>query len=347
MAKKLSWVVFGLAVVLMAVTGSAAVSEQAIQELYKAAKAEGQVFWQTGGTLRTYSPVAKAFEAKYPGIKCTVVEIAATTIHTRVITETAAGKVSVDVGNTMTDTLLTLVKRDLLVKYDWGKTSDGDPGLILFDGAFVLLHDHPPCWVYNTKLVPEAEAPKTWEDALDPRWKGSKISMRSLGSSLGGLFPEWRQNPQKVMGFVERLKKQEVMAGARFAEVISRVATGECPVGIVVAADAARQQKMGAPIEVASVSPTSAVPMKMFVPKSTPHPNAAKLLISWLSSQEGRKILTKLTDAGLATPPDASPVAQLLAKARIKFNRVASIEEVENYLRFTEAVVKTMGFLPQ
>ena len=340
-------VMIGLAVALLAGTSSAAVSEQAIQDLYKAAKAEGEVIWQWGGTERQIAPVVKAFEAKYPGIKCSPFSFSATSIPTRVITEAAARNLTLDVGCTMTDTLLALLKRDLLVKTDWTKTSDGDPSLILADGAFVLIHDHPPCWVYNTKLVSKAEAPKTWEDVLDPKWKGSKISMRSLGSAFGGLFPEWRVNPQKVVGFVERLKRQEVMQGKRYSEVINRVATGECPIGIVVAAEVSDLQKKGAPLAVCSVSPTGGIPMGAFIPKGSPHPNAAKLLVSWLSSNEGRKIFTKLTDFGLAYPPEASPLAQLLTEAGIKYHRVASMEDVADYLRFTEVVVKTMAFLPE
>jgi len=345
--KLLMAISIGMAVALLAGTSPAAVSEQAIQDLYKAAKSEGEVIWQVGGTLRTYTPAAKAFEAVYPGVKCSVIEISATTIHTRIITEAAAGRVSLDVGGTMTDILLPLLKRDLLIKQDWSRITDSDPNLILFDGAFVISYDHPPVWVYNTKLVSEAEAPKTWEDGLHPRWRGSKISMRSLGQSFGGLFPEWRKNPKKIVDYIEQMKKQEVMPGARFAEVLNRVATGECPVGIVVTSDAIRQQKAGAPIAICSVSPTAAIPQGMFIPKGAPHPNAAKLLISWLSSNKGRMEFGRLTDSYLALPPEASPLAQVLSNAGVKFHRVASVEEVEDYLRFSEMVVKTMGFVPK
>ena len=144
MTKKLFLSVIVLTVTLLSAgTSFAAVSEQAIQDLYKAAKAEGEVIWQVGGTLRTYTPAAKAFEAVYPGVKCSVIEISATTIHTRIITEAAAGRVSLDVGGTMTDILLPLLKRDLLIKQDWSRITDSDPNLILFDGAFVISYDHP------------------------------------------------------------------------------------------------------------------------------------------------------------------------------------------------------------
>jgi len=101
------------------------------------------------------------------------------------------------------------------------------------------------------------------------------------------------------------------------------------------------------PLLACSVSPSANVPQDLFIPKGAAHPNAAKLLVSWLSSNEGRKTFTKLTGSGLAFPSDASPLAQLLANAGVTFHRVGSIEEVEDYLRFTEIMVKTMGFLPQ
>jgi iron(III) transport system substrate-binding protein len=346
MRKRLSFVVIGVAIALMAGDTFAAPSEQAIQELYKVAKTEGQVIWSWGGMEKEFMPVAKAFESKYPGVKCSVVSISGTTIHTRVITEAAAGKVSFDMGTVMPEILLPLLQRDLLAKYDWSKISDGDPGLVLFDGAYIIIFDYPLVWLSNTKMVPKADVPKTWDDLLDAKWKGSKLSVRAYGQSFAGLFPEWRKNPQKVIGYIERLRMQEVMPGTRFADVVNRIATGECPAGNGPALLYAELLKEGAPLMLCPISPAVGTPMGPFIPKGAPHPNAAKLLMSWLSSNEGRGVFTNVTGSGIASPANASPLAKMLADAGIKFQRIASMEELEAYLRFVDTVAKVMKFTP-
>jgi len=348
MARKLAilMVVVGLIATLAPVQSFAGPDQAVINAWYEAAKAEGEVLWQVGGRLKQFVPIAKYFEKKYPGIKCKVFSSAASAIATRVITEANAKNLSVDVGGTMLHLVQPLVKRDLLVKYDWTKTSDSDPKDILVNNSFVITNDHPPVWVRNTNMVSEADAPKTWQEVLDPKWAGSKISIRAMGAAVGGLFPGWLENPQKIENFIKSFQKQKVVPGTRYSLVMSRVATGETPIAIVMGAEVKLRQAEGAPISALPISPTANAPMGSFIPKGSPHPNAAKLLLNFFASSEGRQVWTKYTKGGLAYPPDASPLAQLLFENKIKYHRV-TLEEVDGYLRFSKMVEEAMVFTPK
>lgn len=318
----------------------------AIQKLYEAAKAEGEVLWQVGGRLDSFIPLAKAFEEKYPGVKCKPFSSSASGIAAKLITEANAGKVSMDLGSTMTHFLLPLLERDLLLEHDWSKTSDMDPDLIASDGRVVISNDHCPIWVYNKNLVKKADIPKTWEDLLDPKWKGAKISMRAMGAALGGLFPEWKKNPEKVEAFIAKLGKQKVVPGTRYSLVMKRVMGGETPLGLVMGAEIYVRQGQGAPIEVLPISPTANAAMTEWIPRGAKHPNAAKLLESWLSSKEGRKLRAKVTGAGLAYPPDASPLAKTLFENKIEYYRITTADAKE-YNRYSKIAEGLMGFAPK
>ena len=345
MAKKivLLMVLIGLTGILTTTNVWAEPDPVAIQKLYEAAKAEGEVLWQTGGRLKQILPVAKDFEKKYPGIKVKAFSSSASGIATRLITEAAAGKLSLDVGETMTHLVLPLLERDLLIKNDWTKTSDVDPDLILADGRTVIYGDHCPVWVYNTNLVSENDIPRTWDDILAPEWQGSKISVRAMGAAVGGLFPAWKKDPQKIETYLENLAKQKPLPGQRYSMVMSRVATGETPLGIVMGAEVPLRQGEGAPIKVLPISPTANAAMVNWMPKGSPHPNAAKLLLSWLVSKEGSKSRTEATKGGYAYPPDASPLAKLLHDNNIEYYRI-SVDEGDKYISYSRIVEDLLGF---
>ena len=348
MAKKiiLLMVLVGLTGMLFTANVWAEPDQAAIKKLYEAAKAEGEVLWQTGGRLDTIIPVAKAFEKKFPGIKVKPFSSAASGIAAKTITEAKAGKISLDLGGTMTHLVKPLIDRDLLVKYDVTKTSDIDPSLIEAGGRVVIANDHCPVWVYNKNLVKKADIPKTWEDLLDPKWKGSKISMRAMGAALGGLFPEWKKNPKKVEAFIAKFAKQKVVPGTRYSLVMKRVMSGETTLGLVMGAEITVRQKEGAPIEVLPISPTANAAMTYWIPKGAPHPNAAKLLESWLSGKEGSKIRAELTGAGMAAPRGASPLADTLIGNNIEYYRITT-SDTDEYLRYSKIAEGLMGFAPK
>jgi iron(III) transport system substrate-binding protein len=333
-------------VALLAVSSWAAPSKQTLQELERAAKAEGEVIWQVVGSAPMWQPAADAFHAKYPDIKVTVFSAGASEMPGRIITEAKANKISLDVGNTNPEFMLSLIERDLVVKYDWTKTSDMEPSAIVMDGLLVNLSDNPMVWAYNTKLVSKGDMPRSWEDLLHPRWKGFKITMLSNGQQVNGLLPEWRKNPEKVKGYLEKLRDQQIMSTPRIMDSYQRVANGECLIGVFRIAGYETMKEQGAPLALCPISPAAATPTGAMLIKGAPHPNAGKLLISWLAGPEGRAQLLKIS-FGKAEPCDASSVAKLLCDHGLQFVRLGrTLEEVKELRDFVAMATKTLGFAP-
>ena len=346
MGKKLSLILFAVVTILFSVNGLAAPSDTTVSDLYNAAKAEGKVTWQFLGPVNMVKPIADAFQAKYPDIKVSVFSYGATLIATRIITEASAKKLSLDIATAFPNYFIPLLERKLLTKHDWTKIGVSK-GNILLDGTSVATQDTPYIWFYNKNLVSKAEVPKTWEDILDPRWKGGKITVRAAPSALAPLFPLWKKDKQRVADYLEKLRKQEVVAGKRGAEVASRVASGECPLGKVAAELVVNLIAGNAPVGVCPISPTAGSPVVAAIPQHVPHPNSAKLFIAWLSSPEGRAA-SKKAGMGVATPCDASSLAQLLCDNGITYEPITSIEDLTTFDgEFSKMVVEKMGFLPE
>ncbi len=322
--------------------------EDSLQKLYEAAKADREVIWQFSGALKPIKPVIDGFQKKFPDINLSTISVGAAVIPSRIIVESSAKRLTVDVGTAFPVYMMPVVERDLLAAHNWAQMADVDPKRVLFDGRFVSFSDAPRVWAYNTKLVSKAEAPKTWEDTLSPKWKGGKIGVRAAPSGLNNLFPVWKRDKQKAMDYLKQLAKQEVVPGTRDAEVANRVATGESPIAILSMTSVVPAVAEGAPLALCPIGPTASDSAVFWIPKGSPHPNAAKLLVAWLAtSPDARRELIK-GGRGVSYPPDASPQAKMLADNGIGFYSIESPEDIREYAGpFAEAVVKIMGFKPE
>ena len=138
---------------------------------------EGKVVWYTGAALLTAENVAKRFEQAYPGIKVEVHRSGSERILQRLMQEAGAGIKTCDVFNSSdAGHYVLLKKKGMLAKYmpaGADRFPDGfrDPEEIVFGWrAFPIVMS------YNSKLLPSDQAPKTWKDLLDPKWKGKLVT---------------------------------------------------------------------------------------------------------------------------------------------------------------------------
>jgi iron(III) transport system substrate-binding protein len=330
-------------VMLFSTVGLAATDD--LKELYQAARAEGKLTWQYFGG-EAIKEVTDAFQAKYPDVKITVFNMAATAIATRIITEAAARKLSMDVISSYPNYNIPLLERKLLMKYDWTKLGVAKDHILL-EGTNIWFGDTSYIWFYNKNLVSKADVPKTYEDLLDPKFKGDKISVRAAPSAFASLYPAWKNDKQKITGYFERLRQQQVVPGKRATEVASRVANGESFLGSAPIEIVAAMIKDNAPIAVAPITPVAGSPTVLAIPQDAPHPNAAKLLIAWLNSTDGKAALRK-AGLGQASPCDVSVGAKLLCDNGITNIPITSSKDlIEFDTVFAKMVVEKMGFMPE
>jgi len=154
---------------------------------------------------------------------------------------------------------------------------------------------------YNTNLVKPEEAPRSFADLLDPRWKGKLVKGRPDYS--GTIFTATFQIARDLgWSYFERLAQQQVAQVQSASEPPKRLAAG--------AADGSEAnflllKEQRAPVE--SVYPAEGTPLVIApsaVFRSAPSPNAARLFASFLLSAEGQELLVH---AGTLFIPCARP----------------------------------------
>jgi iron(III) transport system substrate-binding protein len=162
----------------------------------------------------------------------------------------------------------------------------------------------------NTTLVTEDEYPTSFEDLLDPKWKG-KMAWTADPTMLGA--PGFIYNVLQVMGeekgmdYLEKLAEQEIVnVPASQRVVLDKVISGEFPIGLMTFNHhTIISQEKGAPIEWVKLEPVIQTINPLGIVKDAPHPNAAKLLVEFILSEEGQQVFQK----GLYIPANPAVAA--------------------------------------
>ena len=275
------------------VTSAAPPASAVTPELIAAAKKEGRVVYYTSIDLPVAERLAKAFEAKYPGIAVRVERTGAERVFQRIGQEYASRIYGVDVVNSSDAAHFIVWKRDgLLAPFVPADVAmhypadHQDP-----DGMFASFRVSLSPIAYNTNLVKAEEAPKSYSDLLDPKWT-SKI-VKAHPSYSGTIMTATYQMARDLgWDYFEKLAKQKVMQVQSSADPPKKLALGER----AVMADGNEynmfiEKDKGSPVEIVYASEGSPLivgPNALF--KNAPNPNAARLFQSFCFSPEAQQL---------------------------------------------------------
>lgn len=272
-----------------------AVSVQAAEPaLIDAAKKEGEVIWYTTQIIaQLVRPVSVAFEKKY-GIKVRSTRANSTELSVKIINESRAGRPQSDVFDG-TSTVVPLKKEGFVLQWlpDPAKAYPAaykDPeGYWVANNLFFLTPG------FNTALVPKGTEPRSYQALLDPKWRG-KIAWSTSPTSSGGpgfigtVLTE--MGTESGMHYLRELSKQRIAnIGSAAREVLDQVIAGEYLLALqIFNHHTVISAKKGAPVDWIKMEPVTGTLSVISVHKNAPHPNAAKLLVDFITSPEGQNI---------------------------------------------------------
>jgi iron(III) transport system substrate-binding protein len=277
-----------LTVLLATVSGASAQDPR-----LEAAKKEGKVVWYTSLALPSAEKVAKLFEVAYPGIKVEVHRTGSERILSRVMQELQANIKNVDVVHTSDAGHFVLLKgKNLLLKHTPAGVDGFPAGFKDKDGYYFGLRATVNAIAYNTKAVSAAEAPKTWKDLLDPRWKGKMVTAHPGYSGVIATHVLALVN-QYGWDYFKQLAQNRLMLVQSAVDPSGVVASGERAVAVNGGEYTFYQtKKKGNPIEI--VYPKEGVPLVVSptaIMSFAPHANAAKLFTDFTFSREVQQVM--------------------------------------------------------
>ncbi|RAI03780.1 ABC transporter substrate-binding protein [Acuticoccus sediminis] len=266
-----------------------------LDDLYEAAKAEGEVTWYVVPmSSESAERAGAAFTAAYPGVKVNVVRSTAEVAFQRLNQDISTGVANCDVLTTSNIAhAMDLKSRDLLAIYTPIRKDEVfeefrgiDP-----DDAYHVSVAGPMSIVYNTDKVTEVDAPKNWPDLLDPKWT-DHVAIGHPGFS--GYVGMWAVKMKELYGwdFFETLAEINPHIGRSSIDVVTTTASGETLVGAGPTASALISAAKGNPIAV--IYPTDGtvvITSPSAILADAPHPNAARLFSEFLLGPEFAEVV--------------------------------------------------------
>jgi len=281
----------------------------------EAAKKEGKVTVYGTTVPNVMVPIHTAFEKRY-GVKVDYWRASATAVAERAIAEWRTGKPAFDVVFAINGTVALLKRENALVKFSAPAATKFPTQFKDKDGILNAFRHTPITVLYNTELVKTADVPKSYDDLLDPKWRG-KISIPDPSrhtSTAQFLWSLQKIKGDKWMDYVRALAKQKPFLVESFAPLPQALVKGEAYLGITYAQ---YTTQVKGPLSHVVFDKVFTDSTDLALGAKVASPNAGKLYIDFLCTPEIQKIIAETGDFPLAPGiyPNVKDAEKVVANA--------------------------------
>ncbi|HXJ02263.1 MAG TPA: extracellular solute-binding protein [Micropepsaceae bacterium] len=258
--------------------------------LVAGAKREGELTLYSSAPIAVMTDVTNAFTKKYD-VKVSLWRGGSEEVMQRAITESRGGRVAADVMETAGPNIEAVAREKLLQPVETPATTNLMPEAVAKNRPWIVSRLSVFTIAYNSNAVRKADAPKSYSDLADPKWKG-KLGIEAdddnwlmaMSDALGG------ETGLKL--FRDIVEKNGISVRKGHSLLANLVSSGEVPMALDSYLDeVAALKKSGAPIETVFAAPVIAMPTAVGIFKRAAHPYAATLFVDFLLSEEGQSIL--------------------------------------------------------
>lgn len=259
--------------------------------LVREAKNERSVIWYAPMNREDLRQFSSGFEAEYPFLKVEILTGGPQSLLNRIMTEYRAGKYNYDIINIRSSAIYTLKKANAVMRYDTPHRKALRQGFYDKEGYMNGIWASLLVYLYNSQQVSRAQAPKTIDELLQPKWKGKMGIDQDADDWIAAILDYY--GDEKGKQIVRSLGAQQLNIRKGRTLVSQLVAAGEFPLQIDAHHhEAVSLRKAGAPIDY--VFPEPFVPVKavssIVLARQSPHPHAAALLVDFMLSKKGQEI---------------------------------------------------------
>jgi ABC-type Fe3+ transport system substrate-binding protein len=283
---------------------------QSMREFYEKAKLEKELVIYGGGPISLYEVPARAFEGRYPGIRVTI-HADFSNVHNEKINQQLKSK-TLDADLAILQTVQDFVrwkKEGVLAPFRPAAWDAIDESFKDPDGHYVGVFVTSVSYAYNRDLVKAVDAPKSAKDFLKPEFRGRMISCYPHDDDIT-LYLFYTI----VQRYGWDWMTQYIANGAQFIQghlgVSRGLASGESMVSIDSNPNfSLREQRAGKPVEISfsEIDPTPVWAQTAATFRDSPHPNAARLFLSWFLEKEQQSKLDTWSPRKDVPPPAGLP----------------------------------------
>jgi iron(III) transport system substrate-binding protein len=268
------------------------VSETIINQLNAMPAANRQQTLETEakkeGTLTLYHvniedipAMAAAFTKKY-GIKVVLWRSSSETVSNRLITEARAGRFDADVIDNNGPGMEVLHRENILQPVKSPNDKDLIPEAFPASKDWIATTVDVFVQAYNTNKIKKADLPKTYNDLLDPKWKGM-LTVEADDQGWFAMTTEKLGKEKTQQLFKDIVAKNGISVRKGHSLLANLIVSGDVPMGLTLYGYKPEQlKKKGAPIDSFVLQPAVAQTRGIALPKKVQHPYAALLFYDFM-----------------------------------------------------------------
>ena len=290
---------------IAALSASIHARAETMQELYQKAKAEKSVVFYSGGPAAPHETRAKLFMQQYPGITVSVTGGFSNVLNEQIEKQMAERKLGVDLAffQTVQD-FVAWKQQGKLMAFKPDGFDQVLPNFRDEDGAYMALSANALTYAYNTASIKPEDAPRSALDFLKPMFQGKAISVYPHDDDAALYL--FHVIVQKYgWDWMDRYMANKPYFIQGHLPVARGVASGEYPVTLDASSSVwpfKRERKLEVVFSPVDETPVFTLTGGIF--KDAPHPNAAKLYLSWFLAREQQMNLGSFSSRRDVPPPE-------------------------------------------
>jgi iron(III) transport system substrate-binding protein len=259
------------------------------QKLIDGARKEGAVTLYSSAVVDDTNAIAAAFEKKY-GVSVKLWRGSSEDILRRAVTEHRGGRDDVDVAETAGPDMEGLRREQLLQDMTSPVFTDLIPQAVVPHRPWVTSRLSIFTAAFNTALIKPDDAPKSYDDLTDPKWRG-KLGVEADDGNWFMSVADGMGEDKAVALFRKIVATNGISVRKGHTLLSNLVVAGEVPLALTVYGYRINELKAkGAPIDGVVLPPAVALPTGIAVFAKAPHPNAAALFMDFFLG-DGQRIL--------------------------------------------------------
>jgi ABC-type Fe3+ transport system substrate-binding protein len=282
-----------------------AANAQTMEQLYEEAKREGTVVFYAGGPAAPHENRAKAFMQQFPGVSVSVTGGFSNVLNAQIEKQMAEGKLAVDMAFFQTVQDFVKWKRQgKLLTFKPEGFEQIMPNFRDEDGAYMSLSANALTYAYNTSKVRAENAPKSALDFLKPMFAAKAIAVYPADDDAA-LYLFHLIVQKYGWEWMDRYMASKPNFIQGHLPVARSVASGEN----IVTFDASSSVwpfKREGKLEIvwSDVDETPVFTLTGGIFKDAPHPNAAKLYLTWFLAKEQQSRVGSFSSRIDVPPPE-------------------------------------------
>jgi ABC-type Fe3+ transport system substrate-binding protein len=322
---------------------------QSPDALYQKAKTEGTVVLYTGGPTAPWDAASKEFSARYPGVTVSVTGGFSNVLDKKIDAQLASNKLELDIAvfQTLQD-FARWKQQAALLEFKPQGFDKIDPSFKDPSGAYVAVQINAHTYAYNPNLVKPEDVPRSALDFLNPRFKGKVVSCYPADDDAT-LYVFYNIVQKYGWSYMDRYMANQPNFIQGHLGVVRSVASGENLVTFDTIATISMDQKNLGLTQAVAFPQSDALPIWPFTAaifKSAPHPNAAKLFLTWyLSPDEQSKTGNWSARSDVPAPYGWKPILsyKVVNSYRAFLTNTKQLEELRKRFEAYTGPVKNVG----